>query len=254
MCDLVIACERRIHGRAPAHHVGQHAIDDQVADEHAHRAAQERIDAAAVSARPHVAALLTRGRDPLEQDLPEVQHEHPGDVEAVGEERLRARVCLLLGADPAHGEHRVLGLAGEQVAAAGAAVCEQADAGRMTPLDLGAVLRVESRPSSSLSPSRPSGTPGCPRWTRAGCPPGWRRQVPHVGAGVAGALVEPHTGHLPRHVRRGTWCPPPPRRCPPRRRCQVSRTRSRSSTAQAGGGGAAAVVNDHDVCRHCVSG
>ena len=46
--DLVVARERRIDRGPPAHHVGEDAEHDQVADDHAHRAAQERIDAAAV--------------------------------------------------------------------------------------------------------------------------------------------------------------------------------------------------------------
>ena len=48
--DLVVARERRVDGRAAAHHVREDAVDDQVADDHAHRAAQERVDAAAVAA------------------------------------------------------------------------------------------------------------------------------------------------------------------------------------------------------------
>ena len=51
MGDLVVARERRIDGRPAAHHVRQHAVDDQVPDDHAHRAAHERIDAAAVASR-----------------------------------------------------------------------------------------------------------------------------------------------------------------------------------------------------------
>ena len=42
--DLVVARERRIDGGAAAHHVREDAVDDQVADDHAHRAAQERVD------------------------------------------------------------------------------------------------------------------------------------------------------------------------------------------------------------------
>ncbi len=37
--NLVVAGECRVDRGAPAHHVGQHAVDDQVADEHAHRRA-----------------------------------------------------------------------------------------------------------------------------------------------------------------------------------------------------------------------
>ena len=81
-----------------------------------------------------------RGR-PLEDDLPEEQHEHARDVEAVGEERAVAGVRLLLGLHPADREDHVVGLAREQVAAARAAVAQQADARRVAALDLGAVGR-----------------------------------------------------------------------------------------------------------------
>ena len=49
--DLVVAREGRVDGRAAAHHVREDAVDDQVADDHAHRAAHERVDAAAVTSR-----------------------------------------------------------------------------------------------------------------------------------------------------------------------------------------------------------
>ena len=83
--------------------------------------------------------------DPLEDDLPAEQHERARHVVAVGEERPIARVGLLLRLHPADGEDHVLRLAGEQVSAAGAAVDEQADAGRVAPLDLGAVRRRRAR-------------------------------------------------------------------------------------------------------------
>ena len=53
---LVVARERRVDGRPPAHHVGEHARDDQVAHEDAQRRPHQRVDAAAVAARKHVAA------------------------------------------------------------------------------------------------------------------------------------------------------------------------------------------------------
>jgi hypothetical protein len=73
--DLVVAGEGRVHGGASAHHVGQDAEDDEVADDHAHRAAHQRIDAAAMAARAHVAAGRARGRRDLEHDLPQEEHE-----------------------------------------------------------------------------------------------------------------------------------------------------------------------------------
>ena len=73
--DLVVARERRVDGGSPAHHVGQHARHDQVAHEDAQRAAHQRVDAASMPARPHVAADRARGRRPLEDHLPAEQHE-----------------------------------------------------------------------------------------------------------------------------------------------------------------------------------
>ena len=58
--DLVVAREGRVDGGTAAHHVGQHAVDDQVADDHAQRGAQERVEAAAVPAGDDVAAPLAR--------------------------------------------------------------------------------------------------------------------------------------------------------------------------------------------------
>ena len=93
--DLVVAGERRVDRGTPVHHVGQDAEDDEVADEHAHRRAHERIDAAAVPARADVAARGARGGGDLEHDLPGEQHERARDVEAVGEERAVAGVRAL---------------------------------------------------------------------------------------------------------------------------------------------------------------
>ena len=52
---LVVARERRVDGRPPAHHVGEDARDDQVAHEDAERPPHQRVDAAAMAARKHVA-------------------------------------------------------------------------------------------------------------------------------------------------------------------------------------------------------
>ena len=73
--DLVVARERRVDRGPPLHHVGEDAVHDQVADDDAHRRAQERIDAAAVAARPDVPTALPRGGDPLEHDLPAEEDE-----------------------------------------------------------------------------------------------------------------------------------------------------------------------------------
>ena len=172
--DLVVARERRIDRGAAAHHVGEHAEHDQVADDHAHRRPQQRIDPAAVAARAHVAAGRPDRRRPLEQHLPPEQDQRPRDVEPVGEERPVARIRPLLGLHAADREDHLVGLAGEQVAAARAAVRR---AGRRR--SRGAARSRRSRPapsrsSASRSPSPPTGTPGCPRSTRAGCRPGSR--------------------------------------------------------------------------------
>ena len=142
---LVVAGERRVDGGPAAHHVGEHARDDQVAHEDAQRASHQRVDAAAVPARPHVAADGARGGDPLEHDFEPEQHERARDVVAVGEERPVPGVGLLLLLHPADGEDHVLRLPGEEVAAARAAVDEQADAGRVAAFDLRAIRRCRAR-------------------------------------------------------------------------------------------------------------
>ena len=141
---LVVARERRVDGGPTLHHVLEDAVDDQVADEHAERAAHQRVVAAAMAARLHVAALRAARRRDLERDLPEREDEHTRDVEAVREERAVARVRALLGVHPADGEDHVVGLAREEVAAARAAVAEQAVA-RVAALDLRAIGRSRAR-------------------------------------------------------------------------------------------------------------
>ena len=70
MRDLVVARERRVDGRSPAHDVREHAGHDQVADEDAQRPPHQRVDAAPVAARLHVPTDRAEGRRPLEDDLP----------------------------------------------------------------------------------------------------------------------------------------------------------------------------------------
>ena len=111
--DLVVAREGGVHRGPPLDHVRDHAVHDQVAHEDAHRRPEQRVDPAAVPARADVAADRTEGRHPLEHDLPEDEHEHAGDVEAVREERAVARVGSLLRLHPAGGEDHVVGLARE---------------------------------------------------------------------------------------------------------------------------------------------
>ena len=116
-------------------------------------------------------------RGPLEEDLPAEEHQHARDVEAVREEGAVAGVRLLLRAHPADREDHLVGLAREQVAAARAAVDEQADARSRAAARSRRSRRAPSRRSSSRSPSRPSGRQGCPRSSRAGCRPGSRRSA-----------------------------------------------------------------------------
>ncbi len=139
MRDLVVAREGRVDRRSALQHVGEDSVDDQVADDDAHGRPHEWVDASAVPARTDVAADRAEGGGPLEEDLPEEEHEHPRDVEAVREERPVARVRALLHVHPADSEDHVLGLTRQEIAAARAAVGEQTDARRMTALELGAV-------------------------------------------------------------------------------------------------------------------
>ena len=102
----------------------------------------------------------------------------------------------------------MVGLAREQVAPARAAVDQQAHAGRVAPLDLGAVGRGRARSASSASPSRPSGRRGCCRSSRAGCPPGsppsgTRSPSPTRRAGACPARASsPSPGALPSRIAR----------------------------------------------------
>src|SRR4029079_13101660 len=89
----------------------------------------------AVASRAHVAPDRPERRGPLEQDFPEEEDQRSRDVEPVREERAIAGIRALLGAHAADREEDFLGLAGEQVAAAGTTVDEQADAGGAIGLD-----------------------------------------------------------------------------------------------------------------------
>ena len=75
--------------------------------------------------RPDVPADRAGRGGHLQRDLPGEQRQRAGDVEAVGEEGAVAGVGALLGIDPADREDHLVGLAREQVAAAGAAVDQQ---------------------------------------------------------------------------------------------------------------------------------
>ena len=203
--DLVVARERRVDRGPPAHHVRQHRLHDQVAHDDAHRRAHEGVDAAAVPARLHVAATRTERGRPLEQHLPDEQHEHPHDVEAVGEERAVARVGPLLGLDPADGEDHLVGLAGEQVASARATVEQQPLVGRVAALELGAVgrrgarhhprvllLHPPERGNVDVRPEEDAGLAGTCLGRKVGLPAAQR--VPVVGqpAGHLRRVAVPH--------------------------------------------------------------
>ena len=160
---------------APLHQVGEDAEHDEVADDHAHRGADERVDAAPVTPRLHVAADRAERGDPLQDDLPEEQDERPGDVVRVREERAVARVRPLLGLHAADGQDHVVRLPRKQVPATRAAVATRSP----SPGEDGARSRrsppERSTPSRCRAPSRPSGRPGCRRSSPAGSPPGSRR-------------------------------------------------------------------------------
>ena len=97
-----------------------------------------------MAAGPYVPPLLALRGYELQDDLPEPEREDTGDVRAVGEERAVAGIGLLLLRDPAGREERGVGVAREQVAAAGAAVGEQSGAGGAVPFDRRAVVRVRA--------------------------------------------------------------------------------------------------------------
>src|SRR4030095_16520380 len=96
MGDLVVARKGRVDDRAAAHDVSQYTEDDQVANDHAHRSAQQWINAAAVTSRANVTARRADGGRPLQDHLPREQDESAGDVETVGKESTIAGVRSLL--------------------------------------------------------------------------------------------------------------------------------------------------------------
>ena len=155
--DLVVAREGRVDRGAAPEHVGDHA---RARSGRGRRRRRRRGGTRTCTPRwprgrtsrfaCRIAAVSSR------KTSQKTSTSSARDVEAVGEERAVAGVRLLLGADPAHGQQHVVGVAREQVAAARAAVREQAVAGRVPPLDLGAVVRVRAdhqRPGLLLDPA-----------------------------------------------------------------------------------------------------
>ena len=138
--DLVVAGEGRVDRRPALHQVREHAEHDQVADDDAHRSAYERIDPTAMATRSDIAANGSEGGDPLEDDLPEHEHQRASHVVPVREERAVARVRTLLGLHAAHGEDHVLGLAREEIPPTRASVPKEPVACKAA-LDLRAVRR-----------------------------------------------------------------------------------------------------------------
>ena len=125
-----------------------------VAGDHRRPRPGERVEPAAGDPRPDVGAPLPAGRDELADDVDQRGDQRAQRVDRVGE------VGVVAGAHPvpagpvpartaaghegqrAHGQADVLGVAGEQVAAAGAVDGEQAAAVGVPALDLGGVLGV----------------------------------------------------------------------------------------------------------------
>ncbi len=149
MGNLVVAREGGVDRGPPFHHVREHPVHDQVTHDHAERGPHERIEAAPVAARSHVAALRPPGRLPFEENLPAEEHQYPDDVEAVREESPVPGVGALLGIHPADGEDHVVGFAGEKVSAARAAVGEETLARGVAALDLRTVGRARARDEPS---------------------------------------------------------------------------------------------------------
>ena len=146
----------------------------EVADEHAHPGAQQRIAAAAVAAGADVAPALARGRDELEADLPEDEHERARDVRAVGQEGSVPRVGPLLVGQAAGREQRACR---PRRRAGCRGSCRRRRAGRCRwsgTLDRRAVVGVRAGHELAATPCRPSERRGCRRCCRAGSRPGWR--------------------------------------------------------------------------------
>src|SRR6476659_2716823 len=99
MGDFVVAGKGGVDGGPAFHHVSEHAVDDHVAHDNAHRRAYERVLAAAVAPWTHIASLGLRCGRPLEDHFPAEEHEGAHHVEAVREKGTVARICALLRVD-----------------------------------------------------------------------------------------------------------------------------------------------------------
>ena len=173
---LVVADEVGVDHRPSGAHVPDDGRDDDVAGEHRGERPEERVHTAAVDARAYVAA-------PLDCRLVHLAHRLGDDAEQGAHRGVRlGEVGVVPGPDAAplatgarHREDRVLGVAGEDVAAAGAVGVQQAR-GRSR-----AASRAPRRaaagwtPTAGRCPSRTSGRPACRRWSPSGSPPARRR-------------------------------------------------------------------------------
>ena len=81
--NLVVAREGGVDRWTAAHHVGEHAEHDQVADDDAQSGAEKRVAPSASAARENVAAPLAYGRRQFEQ------HEHHRERQAQGRHEWR---------------------------------------------------------------------------------------------------------------------------------------------------------------------
>ena len=139
MCDLVVTRERGVHDWAALHHVLQDAEDDQVAHDHAERAAHQWVDAATMATRDDLAAPLPTSGHEFKTDLPEEQDQRLRGVGDAGEERAVARVGLRLGVHATDGQDAVVGTTRQQVAAARPAIAQEPALGGVPALDLGTI-------------------------------------------------------------------------------------------------------------------
>ena len=154
--DLVVGEEGRVDDGPPGHHVADDGGDLQVALHHRRPRAHERVHARARDPRLHVVADLARGGAALADVVGE--REQPGVHDGIGAREVGGVVASERPApahqDGAHREHRVWGVARQDVRAAGAVLVQQPAPVGVATLQLLGVARVvgDDRAAAILLP------------------------------------------------------------------------------------------------------
>ena len=203
--DLVVVDEVHVDAPRPAKHLSSDQRHVQVAQDPVAGRPEEGEGPRPVHTGYDVAAPLLASLEPLPHHLdrgpPDAAREPVGTDHEPGDglTRLHRAAAEL---DPAHGHHVRRGVPGEQVGDRHAVVGEQA-LGRCWPAPRStARLPAGWRRRRGPAPGRTTGTPGCRRASRAGCPAGW----PGSCRGAAPSTPAADACRCPPTVAGSAWC------------------------------------------------